>query len=278
MAPRGPYRDQKQVELDVSRLNLNKAAAAQLNKRIGQILRPHKQLHYYQGFHDIAQHTRTTKQLEQLAFCHLRDFMASDFTPTTQMLQLIPELLARADPDGLGRSLGDSPMLAQGLFALSPLITLFSHTCTDPVLVTRVINRVSKQGMAYVVYLYVALCVAQRDALLARAADSDELFSALNSVGESLTVDNVGALEHAARQLREQHPLQTLDAYARVSQYSVLKTGVLTNTNTVMYSVEQIGRQDDRVKTKLLRGSGVLMLTACIVAASIVYSRIRSRS
>lgn len=274
------YRDRKQVELDVQRLSLNKASSSKLNKRIRKILQANPDLHYYQGFHDIAQHTKSTKQLEQLAFNHLRDFLATDFQPTLQILQLVPELLVLADPDAVGKQIQgqDSDMISKGLFAVSPIITLFSHTCDDPQLITHIIQKVLKHGISYSIYLFVALCV-QPDCrtLILEASDPDEIYMALINVGSKLDMENISIVEMHANKIKSQHPLSSLESFSQISQYSVLKTGSLTNTNTVMFTVRQIGKPQSR-GSKFSGGKIAVFGAVGIVLFSIFYSRVKSRS
>ncbi|KAM6125769.1 TBC1 domain family member 20-like [Pterocles gutturalis] len=139
------HRDRGQVLLDVARsgsrfppgmsAEQRGVLQAQLGGLILQVLRAHPQLHYYQGFHDVALTLlralgprRAAPLLDHLATHHLRDFLAPTLTPTLRILELLPALLQCESPrlhDFMERAGVGT------LFALSWLITWYGHVVPD---------------------------------------------------------------------------------------------------------------------------------------------------
>lgn len=213
------YRDERQVALDVARVpGLNKASRRDLERRIAHVLTPTPELHYYQGFHEVALHSTSAKQLSTLSIQVLRDFMASSMDATLAICRLVPELVAAYD-----QSLKPVMTMVPPYFAVAPLLTLFAHHSDDNVIVTEVISDVLKSGLAHEVYLLAALILLHRDQLV--VDDPDEAQAMLQKIGASLTRANYEETRILARRLRLRHPLSRLHAWKQISPYSVLKTG-----------------------------------------------------
>jgi len=164
---------------------------------------PHK-LRYYQGYHDVAcifmsvlggggtvprDHTATgvpqdmqelaaamgldlpARVLVQVSQSHLRDFLKSDFTElqTAIELTLFP-LIAKLDPPiyNFLRSAGMQPF-----FALSWVITWFSHEVRDTVLVKRLFDCMLVSHPLLPIYLSVAMVVHPVNRQIVLAAEND---------------------------------------------------------------------------------------------------------
>jgi len=286
------FKDKRQVDLDLQRVALSKAAKAKLEHRVGTVLAANKELSYYQGFHDIAMHSHSTRQLENLALQQLRDFMAASMLPTQQILALVPELLHTADKTGVGRyfapqTSGDNRALL-GYFAVAPIVTLFSHHTDDSQVILPIIRSVLKEGLAYVLYLYAALII-ENPQLFQRVRQStrddgakehegavevsledispDEIDMALSGAGSLLTSENFAAVDRRAHQLRSKHPLKKLPAWKSVSRHSVLKTGKVTNRNTALYLLRQLDREESGNLSLTTRASSRLAMMALAVGA-----------
>lgn len=283
------YRDKKQVELDISRVSISKAAAAKLEKRVGTVLSANQELSYYQGFHDISIHSHSTKQLENLALQQLRDFMTPNLFPTMQILRLVPELLQACAPKGIGKhfkptsaekaSVGQSRKLS-GYFALAPIVTLFSHDCQDSRVIVPIIRTVLKEGLSYVIYLYVALVLVRQDVLrekLGASPEEDEVDMALQGLGATLSFDNFADLDRQARRLRSRYPIRSLPSYGSISRYSVLKTGKVVKRSTALHYLVQLDKASKSPKAGILPGSSgtVVALIMGTVALGVLWSRIR---
>lgn len=267
------YRDKRQVDLDISRVSLSKAAAAKLEKRIGTVLAANKELHYYQGFHDVAMHTHNMAQLENLALQQLRDFMASSLHPTMQMLKLVPEILARADPDNIGAYFNGAPVDSRrlgGYFALAPVVTLFSHECSDSQVISPIIRTVLREGIAYVLYLYAALVItygpdAEKASIASQSGDDDDDFEmSLQGVAAKLNAENYPELDKLARKLRSKFPLKRLQTFQQVSRFSVLKSGKVTKRTTAIYMLNQLEHESSNAGPLHSRTTAVLVAVSAI--------------
>lgn len=283
------YKDKKQVLLDISRIPISKAAAAKLEKRVGTVLSANPELNYYQGFHDISIHSHSTKQLENLALQQLRDFMTPNLLPTIQILQLVPELLLVCAPNSIGKhfrptpaekvSAGQSRKLS-GFFSLAPIVTLFSHDCQDSRIIAPVVRAVLKEGLSYVIYLYIALVLARQGALretLGENPEEDEVDMALQGLGATITFEEFADLDCQARRLRARHPLRSLPSYASISRYSVLKTGKVVKRSTALHYLVQLDKASNSSEAGIRPGSTRAMAALIMgtVAVGVLWLRNR---
>ncbi|KAH0617315.1 hypothetical protein JD844_015357 [Phrynosoma platyrhinos] len=107
----------------------------QLMGVILQVLRAHPELHYYQGYHDIAVtlllvsgQRMAIALLERLSTLHLRDFMDPTMDSTKHILNYLMPILQRESPQ-----LHDFMQRAEvgTIFALSWLITWYGHVLAN---------------------------------------------------------------------------------------------------------------------------------------------------
>ncbi|TFJ99077.1 ubiquilin-2-like [Platysternon megacephalum] len=144
-AVRQNHKDYTQVQLDVSRstrrfpqgmrAEQRQVLQEQLIDLILNILRAHPELHYYQGYHDIAVtlllvagERLGSALLEKLSTHHLRDFMDPTMDSTKHILNYLMPILQRES-----LRLHDFMLRAEvgTIFALSWLITWYGHVLTS---------------------------------------------------------------------------------------------------------------------------------------------------
>ena len=117
------------------RASKRRSLQEQLVRVIMRVLQKNEDLHYYQGYHDVAVtlllvvgEDLATDLLEQLSLHQLRDFMEGTMEKTNKMLAFLHPIIEQADPkleDFLIRS-----EVGQ-IFALSWLITWYGHVLKD---------------------------------------------------------------------------------------------------------------------------------------------------
>lgn len=107
----------------------------QLIDIILEVLKQNPQLHYYQGYHDVAVslllvvgERMTIALLETLSNVHLRDFMDPTMDSTKHILNYLMPILEQVD-----KELHDFMIRAEvgTIFALSWLITWYGHVLSD---------------------------------------------------------------------------------------------------------------------------------------------------
>ncbi|XP_028401815.1 TBC1 domain family member 20-like [Dendronephthya gigantea] len=137
---------------------------------IMRLLCRNPELHYYQGFHDVAVtlvlvtgEDLAFALLEQISLHQMRDFMEQDFEKTGQMLGLIHAIMEVDDPE-LEEFLKRSG--AGDIFALSWVITWFSHVINDPDSIFRIFDFFLGTHPLMPVYFGTALVIAHRNELL----------------------------------------------------------------------------------------------------------------
>lgn len=139
------HKDYNQVVLDVRRSmkrfpkGMPDADRAILQEQlidiILEILKRHPQLHYYQGYHDVAVslllvvgERMAIAMLDTLSNFHLRDFMDPTMDSTKHILNYLMPILEQVDTE-----LHDFMIRAEvgTIFALSWLITWFGHVLSE---------------------------------------------------------------------------------------------------------------------------------------------------
>ncbi|KAM9737551.1 TBC1 domain family member 20 [Menidia menidia] len=139
------HKDLNQVVLDVRRsmkrfpTGMPAAERAVLQEQlidiILQVLKSNTQLHYYQGYHDVAVtlllvvgERMAIAMLDKLSNYHLRDFMDPTMDSTKHILNYLMPILEQVDVE-----LHDFMIRAEvgTIFALSWLITWYGHVLSD---------------------------------------------------------------------------------------------------------------------------------------------------
>ncbi|KAK5855003.1 hypothetical protein PBY51_005144 [Eleginops maclovinus] len=139
------HKDFNQVVLDVTRsmkrfpkgmpASERAVLQEQMTDIILEVLKRTPQLHYYQGYHDVAVtlllvvgERMTIAMLDTLSNHHLRDFMDPTMDSTKHILNYLMPILEQVD-----RELHDFMIRAEvgTIFALSWLITWYGHVLSD---------------------------------------------------------------------------------------------------------------------------------------------------
>lgn len=232
------YREQ--VRRDVERTGLKKEQKECVIERICNVLDRVPELHYYQGFHDVAVHCASEDDLEDLALLCLRDFMTPKIEPTLAVLALLPELISIADSrlDAIMRTVPEPH------FALAPLLTLFGHNTESNAMLESVQLKVEQYGLGYALYLYTAVMMYRRDEIVEQATgESPEVVhSILSKAGNSLDGIDPDLLFKSADTLRIRIPLSRLPSYRKLSSHSAVKTGSLIPSEQARRDLIELSR------------------------------------
>lgn len=183
-------------------------------------------LHYFQGYHDIAQvfllvlgEDAAYTALARMSLLRIRDYMLSSLSPATAHLRLIPAILRCADPV-LADHLGSTPPY----FALSAVLTLYAHDIQQYSDIARLYDFILAHEPVYAIYLFVALIVSRRYELLEiPAEDHDMLLFTLSKLPQPLDLQE---LIDKSLKIFKDFPPESLPgrAWRDISSYSVLKT------------------------------------------------------
>ncbi|CAK9782930.1 hypothetical protein CC85DRAFT_308742 [Cutaneotrichosporon oleaginosum] len=199
-----PHRDEEQVLLDTRRAfvtyprDVSSDAKAEMQEDlqalICAVLQRHPALHYFQGFHDIATvlyltllsrvprpregATATDREewdtlvraTEVVALSRVRDGMGKDLGAMMGMLKLLRRVLAAADPGLYRISASISPVPTLPFFALSWILTLFSHDVDTLAPVQRIFDYLIARNPISAIYLAVAILMSKKRQMLKLAA------------------------------------------------------------------------------------------------------------
>lgn len=191
---------------------------------IVKVLRVNSMLHYFQGYHDIAQvfllvlgEQTAFTAVSRVSLLRIRDYMLSSLGPSTRHLQLIPAILKCIDPV-LAQHLSETPPY----FALSSVLTLYAHEIQRYADIARLYDFILAHEPVMTVYLFVALIVYRRTELL-EIEDQDMLLFILSKLPQPLDLQ---ALVDKSLEIFKAHPPETLPgrAWRDISSSSVLKT------------------------------------------------------
>ncbi|CAE6408172.1 unnamed protein product [Rhizoctonia solani] len=207
-SPRGPHRDERQVGLDTNRAFVHYPVESQqhkdkrkkqLTKLILGVLERRPQLSYFQGYHDILSTLQLTlhPSLERdeeawhlLEQCSLkitlhraRDAMGVGLEPLTGQLRILRRLIRLADP-GLAILIEDASPLPY--WAISPLMTLYTHDLPTLALAQRVMDWMLARPPNAVIYLVAAFVLQKKEEIQKLVDDGDDgmMHSFLSSLPE----------------------------------------------------------------------------------------------
>lgn len=191
------------------------------------MLRTNPLLHYFQGYHDIAQvfllvlggSEPAYSVMSRVSLLRIRDYMLATLSPATKHLQLIPHILRSVDAE-LAAHLGDTPPY----FALSAVLTLYAHDMQEYTDIVRLYDFVLAHEPVMSLYLFTALIVHRREELLEIPRDEpDMLLFKLSKLPQPLDLQ---ALIDTCLQIFGSCPPEQLPgkAWHSISSYSVLKT------------------------------------------------------
>ncbi|XP_046843719.1 TBC1 domain family member 20-like isoform X2 [Xenia sp. Carnegie-2017] len=229
-----------QVHLDVKRsqrrfppdlrLSKRRAMQRQVINIIMRVLCRHPDLHYYQGYHDIAVtlllvngEDLATVLLEKISLHYLRDFMDRNMERTSQMLSFIHSIIEEADGE-LELFLRRSDV--GHMFALSWFITWFAHVINDPVSIYRIFDLFLGTHPLMPIYLGAALVIYFRQELLTCDCEMSSVHHFLCSLPTHIP-SNLEALVEKAHSLFKRYSPQKLNsAYKRCLRERTTKASI----------------------------------------------------
>ncbi|ESK88537.1 tbc1 domain member 20 [Moniliophthora roreri MCA 2997] len=170
------HRDEYQIRLDTDRSFVLYPVAVpgksreflqeDLHQLLVSVFRRRPRLHYFQGYHDIITVLFLTLPPEMQLLCaeklslhRVRDSMGSTLEPVVGLLKFMKSLIKAVDPEF-------SAILEEGTplpyFALSNLLTLFSHDMPTLPLIQHVFDYLLCRPPIMIVYLAVAVTLSRK--------------------------------------------------------------------------------------------------------------------
>ncbi|XP_063156083.1 TBC1 domain family member 20-like [Candoia aspera] len=230
------HKDCNQVLLDVHRSvrrfppgmpeKQRQVLQEQLVDVILHVLRAHPELHYYQGYHDIAVtlllvsgERMAVALLERLSTHHLRDFMDPTIDSTKHILNYLMPILQRESPQ-----LHDFMQRAEvgTIFALSWLITWFGHVLANFHHVLRLYDFFLASHPLMAVYFAAAVVLYREEEVLSCDCDMPSIHQLLSRLPQDLPYE---ALVGRAHQLFQRLPHTELAEWAALQQCRSIAIG-----------------------------------------------------
>ncbi|KAK1226223.1 GTPase-activating protein gyp8 [Marasmius sp. AFHP31] len=171
------HRDERQIQLDTDRSFVlypdpvevktdKEHLQEELRKLLVRMFRRRPKLHYFQGYHDIVTVFFLTlppeiqlECIEKLSLHRVRDSMGTSLEPILGLLRFMKGLLKLADAE-YAATLEESTPLPY--FALSNLLTLFSHDMPTLPLIQHVFDYLLCRPPVMVVYLVTAITLTRK--------------------------------------------------------------------------------------------------------------------
>ena len=175
------------------------ARRAQLARLIHSVFSLHPQLHYIQGYHDIASvlllvlddEALAFACLERLSLMHIKDSLQPTLSTVISSLSLVFPLLRLVDPALCALMLGSE---VQSFFTLSWVLTWFSHNVERFDVVQHFFDFFLSSHPLMPVYMVVALIRSQREAILAIPPASPPASPSSSPVGSTIDASAIHAL------------------------------------------------------------------------------------
>lgn len=210
-ALRANHRDYNQVEMDVRRSlrRFPKGMAegersvlqGQLTDMILYVLRNNPELHYYQGYHDIAVTLlltvgvrMATAMLQTLSTHHLRDFMDPTMDRTRHVLSYLMPLV-QCESAGLHDFLLRSEVGC--IFALSWLITWYGHVLSDFQQVLRLYDFFLASHPLMPVYCAAQMVLMREEEILQCDCDMPSIHQLLSNIPPHFPYETLISRTHA---------------------------------------------------------------------------------
>ncbi|EIW78264.1 hypothetical protein CONPUDRAFT_145569 [Coniophora puteana RWD-64-598 SS2] len=182
-----PHPDEHQIGLDTNRSFVlypvvqvgadREKLQSQLHDLLVTFFRKRRKLHYFQGYHDIVTVLFLTLPeelqlpcVEQLSLHRVRDSMGLTLEPVLGLLRILLNLLRLVDGPYASVLESTSPL---PFFALSNLLTLFSHDMPTLPLIQHVFDYLLCRPPITVVYLAAAIILARKEEV-ERLVEEDE--------------------------------------------------------------------------------------------------------
>ncbi|THV05368.1 hypothetical protein K435DRAFT_961136 [Dendrothele bispora CBS 962.96] len=175
LTERSNHKDERQIRLDTDRSFVlypvgvtkdKETLQEELYQLLVEIFRRRPKLSYFQGYHDIITVIFLTlpseRQLacaEKISLHRVRDSMGSSLEPVLGLLRFMKNLIRLADPE-YAEILEESVPLPY--FALSNLLTLFSHDMPTLPLIQHVFDYLLSRPPIMVVYLATAITLSRK--------------------------------------------------------------------------------------------------------------------
>ncbi len=199
----------------------------QLTRLIVRVLLKHHDLHYYQGYHDVAitfllvvGEETGYHIMERLSTTHLRDFMAPTMEKTTLLLNYIYPLFEREDPE-LHDFLDASDVGT--IFALPWVITWFGHVLPDYEDVVRLYDFFLSAPPLMPVYFTAALVLHRsKEVLLLEECEMASVHGLLSRIPTELPFEKLLSM---AQEMYENYPPDSLEEEATIRMERMKASG-----------------------------------------------------
>ncbi|KAH7106881.1 rab-GTPase-TBC domain-containing protein [Auriculariales sp. MPI-PUGE-AT-0066] len=183
--PGEPHPDERQIQLDTDRSfvlypvgdDRKDGLKQDLNALIVSLMRRRRKLHYFQGYHDIISvlfltlpYSVALAAAEKMSLHRLRDAMGTGLEPLVGQLQVLKRLLRLADPEIAAMVETATPL---PYYALSNLLTLFSHDVPTLHLIQHVFDYLLCRPPSAIIYLAAVVILAHSDSIR-KLVDEDE--------------------------------------------------------------------------------------------------------
>ncbi|XP_054841004.1 TBC1 domain family member 20-like isoform X2 [Eublepharis macularius] len=198
----------------------------QLTDVILHVLKAHPELHYYQGYHDIAvtlllvsSERMAVALLERLSTLHLRDFMDPTMDSTKHILNYLMPILQRESP-----RLHDFMQRAEvgTIFALSWLITWYGHVLSDFHHILRLYDFFLASHPLMAVYFAAAIVLYREEEVLACDCDMPSVHQLLSQIPPDLPYETLVVRAH---QLFQRLPHTELAKQAALQHHKSIAIG-----------------------------------------------------
>ncbi|KAH3767643.1 threonine dehydrogenase [Pelomyxa schiedti] len=193
-----PFVDQIQKDVDRALWNpaIHKSRTTkvvELSSMLNTILTKHQDLHYFQGYHDIATVFLLVcgpklgmALLETLSTTKLRAWLSPTLQPIQSMLELLPVVLRHADPQ-----VADFIEHAETppYFALEWMLTWFSHTYDSISVLSRIFDVFIASDSTMPLYMCASFVIQLRERLLKTDCDRWIVHNFFTTSGKILQLD-----------------------------------------------------------------------------------------
>lgn len=194
----------------------------ELSSLITEVLRRLPFLCYFQGYHDVCQvfllvldPPLRAQLVARLSVLRIRDFMLPTLGPTTSQLQLLPDIIAHADPK-LRRHLDG----VEPFYALSGTLTMYAHNIEAYHDIARLFDVLIAREPVFSIYVFAQTVLDRRDEIF-EIDEADMLHVILGKLPRNLDLDGLIADSIA---LFQRHPPESLRSWRQISSASALKT------------------------------------------------------
>ncbi|KZV91346.1 hypothetical protein EXIGLDRAFT_719411 [Exidia glandulosa HHB12029] len=180
------HKDERQIKLDTDRSFVLYPVDAErkdelkhdLNDVIVSLFRKRPKLHYFQGYHDIVSVLFLTlpsevliPAVEKMSLHRVRDSMGNGLEPMIGQLRIMKRLLRLADPELAAMVESTTPL---PYYALSNLLTLFSHDVPTLPLIQHVFDYLLCRPPLASIYLGVAVIMSHSNSVRKLVEEGEE--------------------------------------------------------------------------------------------------------